>query len=618
MGDLNVANRTLAIMDNLVFLRRLNNECIDLIAIDPPFAANETFTGNPRPPISEAEFAEEIALALAHGVEHNEGQGLTRVHDIWSWDEDVHPAWKMSIEDDYPEVFAVIQAVEACASENEAAYIAFMAARLLECRRVLKPTGSIYLHCDGHANSYLRMLMDAVFGAGNYRSQITWRRAIAHNDARRFGNITDTLLYYVNGSRFTWNGDAISEPKTAEQLATAYPSHDERGAYRTADLTGAGTREGESGQSWHGYDVDARGRHWALPRDSSYARWIDTNVIPGYLQIDGVQNRLDALDAHGLIHHPSRGVWPGLKRYAEADTGNPPQNLVLDPIGFTNYSTGGREYSGYSTQKPLALYERIINASSNPDDVVLDIFAGCATTAIAAENLGRQWIACDMAYRAWTMLKRRFYLNGIALAGTTNATKDALASVRKDRGFQEPQQWTSSHTIGPTELPQRDDVDPVPHHNLRQPRRGARQSTQSSGWSGRIPKEEAKRLLMDQFGPRCWGCGYEPRRPNGSLDETLLEVDHIRARRAAQGTQGNDELYNLALLHRTCNGIKRNQMTLEELRNHNAMNGLLYVEKISDLVDLYEATQFAAEQIAIHTATYGLQTGLPQPAGSPA
>lgn len=618
MGNLNVANRTLAIMDNLTFLRRLNNECIDLIAIDPPFAANETFTGRPRPPISEAEHAEEIALAQAHGVEHNEGQGLTRVHDIWSWDEDVHPAWKMSIEDDYPEVFAVIQAVEACASENEAAYIAFMAARLLECRRVLKPTGSIYLHCDDHANSYLRMLMDAVFGAGNFRSQITWRRAIAHNDARRYGNITDTLLYYVNGSRFTWNGVAISEPKTAAQLSTAYPSRDERGAYRTENMTGAGTRQGESGQAWQGYDVDSRGRHWALPRDSSYARWIDSNIVPGYLQIEGVHDRLYALDAHGLIHHPNRGVWPGLKRYAEADTGNPPQNLLLDPVGFTNYSTGGGEYSGYSTQKPLELYERIIKASSDPGDVVLDIFAGCATTAVAAERLGRDWIACDMAYRAWTMLKRRFYLNGIALEGMTDSTKDALASVSTDRGFQEPQQWTTSRTIGPGELPQRDDVDPAPHHNLRQPRRGARQSTQSSSWSGRISKEEAKQLLMDKFGPRCWGCGYEPRRPNGTLDETLLEVDHIRARRAAQGTQGNDELYNLALLHRTCNGIKRNRMTLEELRNHNAMKSLLYVEKVSDLVDLFEATQFAAEQVAIHTARYGLQTEVTAPAGSPA
>jgi len=274
---------------------------------------------------------------------------------------------------------------------------------------------------------------------------------------------------------------------------------------------------------------------------------------------------------------------------------------------ITPVQAQSRERTGYATQKPLELYERIIKASSNPDDVVLDIFAGCATTAVAAERLGRQWVACDMAYRAWTMLKRRFYLNGIALEGMTDATKDALASVKKDRGFQEPPQLTTSSAIGPNELPERDDEDPAPHHALRQPRRGARQSTQSSSWSGRIPKDEAKRLLMDQFGPRCWGCGYEPRRPNGSLDETLLEVDHIRARRAAQGTQGNDELYNLALLHRTCNGIKRNQLALDQLRDHNAMNGLLYVEKVSDLVDLYEATQFAAEQIARHDVKHGVQ-----------
>ena len=453
MGNLNVANRTLAIMDNLAFLRRLNNECIDLIAIDPPFAANETFTGNPRPPISDAEFAEEIALAQAHGVEHNEGRGETRVRDIWSWDEDVHPAWKMRIEDDYPEVFAVMQAVEACASENEAAYIAFMAARLLECRRVLKHTGSIYLHCDSHANGYLRMLMDAVFGADNFRSEITWRRAVAHNDARRYGNITDTLLYYVNGSGFTWNGVDISEPKTAEQLATAYPSHDERGAYRTADLTGAGTREGESGQAWRSYDVYARGRHWALPRVSDYALWIDANIIPGYLQIEGVHSRLDALDTHGLIHHPTRGVWPGLKRYAEADQGNPPQNLVLEPTGFTNY-WGRAEATGYATQKPLALYERIIKASSNPGDVALDIFAGCATTAVAAERLGRQWIACDMAYRAWTMLKRRFLQNGWKMSGTTNASYDAMAKVRA--ALPDTKAKTiRTETIGPNELPER-------------------------------------------------------------------------------------------------------------------------------------------------------------------
>ena len=155
MGTLNVANRTLAVMDNYAFLRALNNECVDLIAIDPPFAANETFTSKPRPAITQAEFDEEVALAGAHGVAHNEGIGETRVQDYWNWDNDIHPAWKMRIQDDYPKVHAVIEAVEACARENEAAYICFMAVRLIECHRVLKPTGSIYIHCDDRAQQFL-------------------------------------------------------------------------------------------------------------------------------------------------------------------------------------------------------------------------------------------------------------------------------------------------------------------------------------------------------------------------------------------------------------------------------------------------------------------------------
>ena len=600
MGNLNVANRTLAVMDNYAFLRSLNNECVDLIAIDPPFAANETFTSNPRPAISQAEFDEEVALAGAHGAAHNEGIGESRVRDFWTWDNDIHPAWKMRIQDDFPEVHAVIEAVEACARENEAAYICFMAVRLIECHRVLKPTGSIYVHCDDRANGYLRLLLDALFGVENRRSHIVWRRATAHNDPAGYGRILDHILYYSKNAEYTWNGGEIASPKTAEEIRAAYPSEDERGNYRASDLTGPlhSTTEGSpSTIPWKNYDVYAMGRCWSVPRTGRYAEYIEQNFIPGYRDIDDIHERLDALDKAGLIHHPQRGRWPGLKRYADADAGNPPQNLILEPIGFTNYSAGRGEYTGYSTQKPLALYERIIAASSNPGDVVLDVFAGCATTAIAAENLGRQWISCDMAYRAWTMLKRRFYLNGIALEGMTDSTREALASVRKDGGFQEPQQWTTSYVVGPGGLPGRDDDDPATPLQLEQARRNTRQSTQSSTWSGQISKEDAKELLIRRFGPVCWGCGYEPRRPNGSLDATLLEVDHIRARRAAEGVAGDDELYNLALLHRTCNGIKRNRLTLEELRRYNADNGLLYVDTVGELVDLFEATRFAAMEI---------------------
>ena len=583
MSRLNVPNRTLAIMDNLRFLRSLNNECVDLIAIDPPFAANETFIGRPNPPISAVEFAEEVALARSHGVAHHEGRGETRVRDIWTWDADIHPAWKMQIEDDYPAVHAVIETTEACATENEAAYIAYMAVRLLECHRVLKPTGSIYLHCDDHADSYLRLLMDAVFGADNFRNGIIWRRYGSHNDAgSRFGRIHDTIWFYSKGATYTWTDDA-REPYDDEYIARAYRNEDAVGRYATAPLHARRLSGGGQEFEWRGVrDL------WRFSRE-----------------------RLDEMDAAGLIHWPSRGNIPRRKVYLDPDKGIPARDIILDvkPLSRT-------ESTGYATQKPLALYERIIAASSNPGDVVLDVFAGCATTAVAAEGLGRQWLACDMAYRAWTMLKRRFYLNGIMLVGMTDATKDALASVRKGRAFQEPTQWTTSHTIGPHELPARDDADPAPHHRLPPARRGAPQSVQSAGWSGRIPKEEAKRLLIERFGPVCWGCGYEPRRPNGSLDETLLEVDHIRARRAAEGTPGNDELYNLALLHRTCNGIKRNRLTLEELRNHNAMRGLLYVDSVSQLVDLYEATQFANEQILRHAMGQGAAgLGAPSPAG---
>lgn len=586
MSRLNIQNRTLAIMDNLRFLRSINNECIDLIAMDPPFAANETFTGQPRPPITDAEMEEERALAESHGAEYNEGVGETRVHDVWSWDDDVHPAWKARIEDEYEAIFKVIEAVESSASENEAAYITYMAVRLLECRRVLKETGSIYIHCDSHANSYLRLLMNAIFGSENFRNEITWPRSPGRASGRHWGNTTDTILFFSKTSNYTWHD---TRRQTGNETPTSVP------------LDAAGIRHGESGLPWRGYNPTTIGRHWAVPRIGTLAYWIEENAIPNYTSIESSHERLDALDQAGLVRF-SRNGRPSIIRPVEADAGTK-VNSLWDDIKLLSATSSER--TGYATQKPLALYERIIAASSNEGDVVLDVFAGCATTAVAAQNLKRQWIACDMAYRSWTMLKRRFYLSGYALSGMTSSTQQAL-------GVHQPAlQEAKSQTIGPHNLPIRDDSDPAIHYPLGASggRRG-RVPTQTASWSGRISKEDAKRLLIDRFGPVCWGCGYEPRRPNGTLDDTLLEVDHIRARRPTAGSPGDDELYNLALLHRTCNGIKRNSMTLEQLREHNALNGLLYVNNQQDLVDLFEATKFANEQIAIHAATYGVQESL--------
>ena len=508
-------------MDNLLLLRSLNNKCIDLIAIDPPFAANETFTHKPRPPISPEEFAEEIALAKSHRIPHNEGIGETRVKDVWSWAKDVHPDWKAKLQESgYERIAAVIQAVEACTTENEAAYICFMAARLLECHRVLKSTGSIYLHCDNHANSYLRILLDAIFGAENFRNEIVWCYTGPGNTKKWFPKKHDLILFYAKSPSASFNKVYIPHKSGL---------HNDGTVFRKTDGAEAEVREKEL----QGKQVE----DW----------WSDI----------------------GAGAHISK-----------------------------------KERTGYSTQKPLALYERIIKASSNPGDIVLDIFAGCATTAVAAEHLGRQWIACDMAYRSWTMLKRRFYLNGYSLSDMTDTTRRALGEHQAV--FNE----TESRTIGPNELPERDDEDPAPYHELRAKRRGQQASNQTSTWSGRIPKDEAKKLLIERFGPICWGCGYKPLRPNGTIDETLLEIDHIRAKKANEGKQGSDELYNLALLHRTCNGIKRNKLTLEELRDHNIKNELLWVNGKEELIDLYEVTEHANEQIIKHTIKHGFQEKL--------
>lgn len=565
MSRLNMKNRTLGIMDNLDFLRAINNECIDLIAIDPPFAANETFTGRPRPAVSSKELAEEKALAQKHRVKHAEGRG-TVVRDIWTWDDDVHPHWLNRIEDDYPPVFAVIKAVEACASENEAAYIAFMAVRLIECHRVLRDTGSIYVHCDDHANSYLRMLMDAVFGSQNCRSKIRWKRTSAHSDTRQgrrqHGRILDTLLFYSKSDQWTWNPtytDYDSE-YVRKNYRHIEPKTNRR--YRLDNLTGPGGAEKGNPR----YEVMGVTRYWRYRKE-----------------------RMQELIDEGRIVQTKPGAVPAYKRYLDEMPGVPLQDLWTDIGPLASQSS---ERTGYATQKPLELYERMITTSSDPGDVVLDIFAGCATTAVAAERLGRKWIACDIAYRSWTMLKRRFALHGFALSDMTTATTDALA------GEQPRLRKAVSHTIGKAELPRRNDKDPEPFHNLLSApstRRNRKTSVRSASWSGRIPKEEAKELLVKKFGATCWGCGWEaPKFPNGKYDLGLLEVDHIWALRDSSTTNGgSDELYNLALLHPTCNRRKGSRLTLEELRRQNADDQRVY----GPLVHLGKATQFANEAI---------------------
>ena len=471
----NFVNRTLWTGDNLDILRGMNSECVDLIYLDPPFNSNQDYSA----PVGSA----------AAGAAFK---------DTWSLS-DLDVAWMGMIADEQPAVHQVLLAAREAHGKGMQSYLCMMAIRLMEMRRLLKPMGSIYLHCDDAAGHYLKLLMDSIFSASNYRNHLVWRRATAHNDKYNYGRIVEHILYYGKTETPYWNGEAAHTPKTDEDLKRAYPMNDTFGPVRSENLTGPNVRYGESGEPWHGYDVSARGRHWAPPRDGHYAEYIEQQFIPGYRSIEGTHARLDALDAAGLIQHPTNGVWPGLKRYAAADRGHSPQNLILNPIGFTNYNKGS-EWVGYPTQKPLALLERIILASSNEGDMVLDPFCGCATACVAADKLGRAWVGIDLSPKAIELVNRRLQ----------QAPPLGIGSL-----------FHHGYVTARTDIPRRTDIDAP------------------------IPYRQNKHVLFGQQEGVCNGCKTE-------FPFRILEVDH----RIPRSRGGTDHLENLQLLCPSCNRIK--------------------------------------------------------------
>ena len=406
--------------DCLDWMREWPDESVDLIYLDPPFNSNAQYN---------------ILFGQGNGTPA-QVRGFT---DTWRWD--AAAADRMTTFENavsHPLHDAAVAFKRLLGPSGMLAYLTYMGERLSEARRLLKPTGSIYLHCDDTASHYLKVLMDSIFGARHFRNDIAWRRATAHNDSSRFGRILDQILFYAKTERPYWAGAENVASKTEEELRKAYPSMDEHGYYRSDNLTGASASTGESGLSWRGYDMSALGRHWSVPKTGSYAEYIERNFIPGYRGIEDIHDRLDALDEASLIHHPRTGKWPGLKRYADADLGNPPQNLILEPIGFTNYSARrGGEYIGYPTQKRVGLLEKLIPVACPRDGIVLDPFCGCGTTVVAAHNLERRWIGIDISATAIDLIQEhRFKPLGIE-AETYGIPRD-LASARKlatDRPF---------------------------------------------------------------------------------------------------------------------------------------------------------------------------------------
>ena len=276
------------------------------------------------------------------------------------------------------------------------AYLSYMAERLLIMHRVLKPTGSLYFHCDPTVSHYVKPLLDAVFGHDNFRSEIIWKRSGGKSDALRWGITTDRLLFYTKSRHYTWNQQY--QPHNPEYIAKTYQANDNdgRGLYTTMPLHASGIRHGESGLAWKDYAPANKGNHWRTPTKGVMNNYIQIhNLIPDWPSAyPSIQSRLDALDNAGLIVWSSKKV-PRLKMYLEATNGVAATDLITDvPMA------SGNERMGYATQKPITLLERFISASSNPGDVVLDPFCGCATTLEAAHKLDRHWIGIDIAIHA--------------------------------------------------------------------------------------------------------------------------------------------------------------------------------------------------------------------------
>ncbi|MCY4261108.1 MAG: DNA methyltransferase [Rhodobacteraceae bacterium] len=477
----NWANRTLFHGDNLPIMRGMNSESVDLIATDPPFNKGRDFHATPD--------------SLAAGA---------RFQDRWSWERDVHESWTDQITDDYPRLMEAIESARYAHSDGMGAYMCFMAVRLLEMRRILKPTGSIYLHCDPTASHYLKACMDAIFGWKNFRNEIVWERIQGAGKRsqyaiRSFGRSTDTIFLYSRGNDYTFNANDVALPYP--DISSSFPCHDDKGRFKRRSPfrpPGLGPRPNLV------YDY----KGIAPPHSSGWT------VSKGKLQ---------ELDEAGEIEWVNGVPW----RKQRPAVGIIPNNVWKDIP-----TPAKAEKSGYATQKPLALYERIVKAGSNPGNTVLDPFCGCATTLVASEQSDRQWVGMDIWEGAHDVVIDRMRKVIGPLFGDVHYTKEP--PTRTDDG----------ETAAPFLRVKQKVKEP-----------------EGPRWT----RAEMYAHLLDQHGPRCAGCDRlfdDPR---------YLELDHNTPR----SDGGLNHISNRILLCGPCNRLKSNTFTLSGLRRENRKRGYM-------------------------------------------
>ena len=353
-----ITDNTLYYGDNLPILREyIPDESIDLIYLDPPFNSNRTYN----------------VLFKQESGQDSEAQ-IAAFEDTWHWNQTAEETYHELVTAAPAHVGQMIGALRGFIGQNQMmAYLVMMAARLVELHRVLKPTGSLYLHCDPTASHYLKIVLDTIFGVRNYQNEIVWKRTTAHNDPKRWGNIHDTLLFYTKSDNFKWN--------------PVYTEHSDEYKARFRNIDPDGRRWSDDnltakGLSGGGYTYEYKGvtSLWRAPLQT-----------------------MERLDAEGRLHFTKRGGIR-IKRYLEDTPGIPIQDVIADIFPINSQAA---ERLGYPTQKPVALLERILQASSDPGDTILDPFCGCGTTIAAAQQLGRRWVGIDITYLSIALQKNR-------------------------------------------------------------------------------------------------------------------------------------------------------------------------------------------------------------------